>query len=927
MKKFFLLFSQPNENAHFVKRKKWGGLPYLCNGLFILSFTTGYCFANSDKVEFNPAFTSYKGSDISVDLSSFNDGNKIPSGTYNVDLFVNDELVMRNIVMFQSDGEGKSAQPCFEYKTLLLMGVDGSKLDPQKFSAKTSCIKIYDVIADASTRMDIGQLRLDVSIPQAMLKKQARGYVDPALWDEGIPAFLLGYDLNVYTLNQKYSGLSSNNGFATGIDGESISVINETYYRRSSDGNFIPSKDGNYMLNRDGRYVAVRPGSFTSNRQSRGYDNINAYLGLNSGINIGGWRLRNQGNVAWDRHAANASWTNLGSTASHDVSALKAQLMIGQTYTQGTFFDSTPFRGATLYSDERMQPDSMQGYAPVVRGIARTRARVELRQNGSLIYETTVSPGPFTINDLYSSGYAGDIVATVFEADGKVNSFTVPFASVPMLVRPGMDRWSFTGGQVNFQNIKTDGLDFIETTYQRGINNWLTFYGGIQASKGKAYQNILSGMAFNTSLGAFGTDISRSETEISDGKIAGNSYRVSYSKTFPSSETTFTLATYRYSNDGYLALSDAVLKRQESFHEKGITNDWSNKQRIQLTLSQNLGNQFGSLYFNGLRNTYWGDSGTSSTYQFGYSNTWRTVTFGVTAGRTYSSDYTSGRSRYENQLGLNIMMPLGEAYSSQTLTLSAQHDGNSGNTRRAGINGVFGEQNQYNYNASINYQNQGGDKTSFSAGSGWMAPYGNINGGVSYSQHFNQSSASISGGLIAHPGGVTLAPQLDVNSPVGIINAPDAEGAQITSGARTVVDRWGYAVATGLTPYRMNDVSLDPVGTSLDVEMETTRLQTAPRAGAVIPLSFATKTGRALLIYAKRPHNAPLPLGADVISTKGQTIGMVGQGGQIFVRTDNLNSKLLVKWGNETAQQCWLSYKVPETETSNKLSTFHSVCK
>lgn len=937
MKGLIYYFIKPVRHSIFIKKMEHWPLILLWKGFFILGFFPGFGLADSNKqsiiskpqeVEFNPAFTNNEGSGAPIDLSSFNNGNKIPSGTYNVDLFVNDGLVMRTSINFLSVEGHQSAQPCFQYETIVLMGVDVNKLDPLKVAPNTACIRIQDINDEASARMDIGQLRLDVSIPQEFMSRQARGYVNPQLWDQGEPALLLGYNINVYSVNQKYSGISSSQGVATGLDGATVSVVDKTYYRQNSDGSFVPSKDGNYMLSMDGRYIAVRPGSFISTRQKNGYDNVNAYLGLNSGFNIAGWRLRNQGNVAWDRQNARAEWTNIGTTASHDITALKAQIMLGQTYTQGMVFDSTPFRGVTIFSDERMQPDSMQGYAPVVRGVAKTRARVELRQNGSLIYETTVPPGPFTINDLYSSGYAGDIVATVFEADGEIHTFTVPFSSIPMLLRPGMDRWAFTGGQVYLQNVQEENLNFIETTYQRGINNWLTLYGGFQAANGADYKNVLAGMAVNTFIGAFGTDISRSETALEDGKLSGQSYRLSYSKTIPSSETTFTLATYRYSNSGYLSLSDAVLARTESRQRQWVGDGWRNKQRVQLTLSQNLGSEFGSLYFNGLRNTYWGDSGSTSTYQLGYSNTWRNVTYGITAGRTFTSNYASGGSRYENQLGLNIMIPLGGASSSsQTLTLSTQHDSNSGNSHRASINGVLGETNQYNYNASVNYQNLSGDKTSFSAGSGWMAPYANMNGGISYSEHYNQGSASIAGGVVAHQGGITLAPQIDVNSPVGIAYAPNAKGAHITSGARTEVDRWGYAVVTGLTPYRMNDVTLDPAGTSLEVELETTRLQTAPRAGAVIPLTFATKSGRALLIRATRPGKEPLPLGADVIDSKGQVMGMVGQGGQIFIRTDNPSGELLVKWGKEHSQHCHIAYNVPAAKTTKPMTTLYNVCK
>lgn len=889
-------------------------------------------------VEFNNAFM---GSDkaVSVDITRFERGNPVPPGTYNIDIFVNERLIVRQSIIFKEVDTSDIAQPCFNYDTLLEMGVDVNKLDENIVNPKSTCIFIQDLDPEASVNMDVGQLRLDVLIPQALMSRHARGYVNPQLWDEGIPALLIAYNFNAYAVNQKYnSSQSSMGGQAISNDGSPVTVQDGTYYSQKSDGSYTPNKNGTFMLSSDGHYVAVRPGSYTVSKHNQGYDNLNAYLGLNTGFNIAGWRLRNQGNAIWDRQSGQVQWTNIGTTISHDVTPLKAQATFGQTYTQGGIFDSTPFRGGTLFSDERMIPDSQQGYAPVVRGIAKTRARVELRQNGNLVYETNVAPGPFVIDDLYSTTYSGDILVTIFEADGGNHSFVVPNSSVPMLLRPGIGRWSLTGGQVNNQNSNDYKLSFLEGTYQRGINNWITLYGGLQVATGSQYTNTLAGIAFNTPAGAFSTDISHSKTKLWNVTNAGDSLKLSYSKTIPTSETTFTLASYRYSSGGYFSLSDAaiirnlsdVLQEQDSSNGRNTFSDWRNKQRIQLTLSQNLGGRYGSLYFNGLRNTYWGNSTGVATYQLGYSNSWHGMTYGITAGRTYTTNSSLEGSRFENQLGINIMIPLGlSSANAPTLTLATQHDGGTQNSSQASLNGVFGKNNQYNYNTTINHQNTGNDNTTVSGGLGWLAPYANLNGGASYSQHYTQSSLSASGGMVLHKAGVTFSPQLDLNSPIGLINAPNAQGATVTSGGTTHIDSRGYAVATGLSPYRMNDVTLDPTGTSMDVGLKTTRLLTAPRAGAVVPLAFETESGHALLIHAVDSAGRTLPMGADIFDNKRNLIGMVGQGGQIFVRTEERSGILQVRWGKEKSQRCHINYDISNFDSERKeaLVTLDSICK
>ncbi|MCM4344458.1 fimbria/pilus outer membrane usher protein, partial [Escherichia coli] len=82
----------------------------------------------------------------------------------------------------------------------------------------------------------------------------------------------------------------------------------------------------------------------------------------------------------------------------------RSRLTLGEDYTPSDIFDSVPFRGVMLGSDESMVPYNQREFAPVVRGIARTQARIEVRQNGYLIDSRTVAPGAFALTDLPLTG-------------------------------------------------------------------------------------------------------------------------------------------------------------------------------------------------------------------------------------------------------------------------------------------------------------------------------------------------------------------------------------------------------------------------------------------------------------------------------------------------------------------------------------------
>ncbi len=873
-------------------------------------------------MEFNNTFTSQR---QSVDISRFEKGNVILPGTYRVDIFVNDNRLAIDDVTFRAEDGSAQARPCFTSALLQQMGVDIAKLDPTIVTPQNTCIDIQQVSDEASARMDLSALRLDVSIPQASLTHAARGYVSSNLWEQGETAFLLGYSFNAYALQQTHDVAHASYGQAMGLDGTYVPVQNGTYYALAPNGTYVPSTSGNYALSPNGSYQAVRNGTYQPpGGGSRESTDVNAFLGLDLGLNVGGWRIRSQETAMWDQHTGTTQWHNIGTTANHDITAWKAQFTAGDGYTQGILFDTTPYRGISVYTDDRMLPDSQTGYAPVVRGVANTQARVEVRQGGNVLYETTVAPGPFVISDLYATGYGGDLTVTIHEADGSAHAFSVPYSAVPMLLRPGVDRWALTSGQVHETLLASSQPYFFEGTYQRGLNNWLTAYAGAQVTTGDLYKALLGGVAVNSPIGAVSLDITHSHANLPGSAPQwGDSVRLSYSKAIPSTNTTFALATFRYSNRGFLSLSDAVAARDMSTDHTGGTPDvsaWIHaKQRLQVVLNQNLGARYGSLYFTGSYNTYWNTQPNATTYQLGYNNGFRGISFGITASRTYSSSNLFAGRRYDNQFGLNLSIPLGKAFGhSSMLTASAMHDDTTGHSDRIGINGNFGADNQYDYNANASYADTGGSSTTASGSMGWQSAYGSFNAGYSWASRFQQTSISAAGGMVVHHGGMTLTPQLDLNSAIGIVEAPNAAGARISSSGQARVNDSGYAVATGLIPYRMNDVTLDPLGMSADVELQTTRLQTAPRAGAVVPLPVNTTSGRVVLIHALDPHGEPLPFGAQVIDATGKEVGSVAQSSRLMVRVKDDSGQLTVRWGDANEQQCRVSYRLPPSDNRSK---------
>ncbi|WP_158682287.1 fimbria/pilus outer membrane usher protein, partial [Cronobacter sakazakii] len=118
------------------------------------------------------------------------------------------------------------------------------------------------------------------------------------------------------------------------------------------------------------------------------------YANLTNGLNVGAWRYRNNSTLS-----NSEGWHSITNYVETAVHALKSELTIGDSSTPGDVFDSLLVRGVQLASDDDMLPDQLNGFAPIIRGIAKSNARVTVRENGYVVYQRSVPPGPFVIND------------------------------------------------------------------------------------------------------------------------------------------------------------------------------------------------------------------------------------------------------------------------------------------------------------------------------------------------------------------------------------------------------------------------------------------------------------------------------------------------------------------------------------------------
>lgn len=806
------------------------------------------------RVEFDASFlrgTSAHG----LDVSRFTQQNPVPPGEYESDIYVNKEWKGKTRLRFRGNSPGAMTVLCINDAVLRVLDLDATRL-PSDSNARqdnnTQCIPAAEAIPAARFDYRLDELRLDVDIAQIYVRQRPRGYINPDNWQTGVSTAFLNYDYN--------------------------------YYQTTASG-----------WNRT---------------------NTSRFLNLNGGINLGNWHYRHQGSLNWggmtsyydDAHRSRyRTYTNY---LQRDIPLLKSQIMAGDFTTNSVLFDSMSLRGVQLFSDDRMLPDSVRGYAPVVRGIAQSNALVSIRQNANLIYETTVPPGPFEIADLYPSSYGGDLHVTVTEASGSARTFTVPFNTLSRLLRPGRLKYQIAAGRLRFgQSTLKDRV--LQTSLQYGTTNWLTFNAGFTLNE--RFRSILLGGAFNTSLGAFGLDVISSRTAPGDGqRQSGLTWRASYSNFVASTKSNIALTATHYASSGYESILNAALRDNEDRWMRRFRYlPDRQKNQLQLTLNQPFSDNWGSAYLTAYASDYWNRSGRDTTVQAGYSNSYRHISYTLSFSR--SRDYYTAKS--SNNVFLSFSIPIGKT-GNHSLTTQAGSRSHEGAYVSSMLAGTVGSNNAYTYALTASHDS---GSTSSSMSGSYRSTYGLLGASAGIGNGYRQLGVSASGAAIVHPKGISFSEQ--VGNTFAIISAPGAEGARVASGSNARLDADGLAVVSYLNPYQINTVGIDPMGAGGNVDFDATSYQVIPRANSAMLVELKTKTGTGVLFQTTLPDGSFPPLGTDVLDEAGNSVGFVAQQGYVFVRGPKPAGVLLLRWGAAISAQCKAPYTLERATLSAKQST------
>lgn len=772
-----------------------------------------------------------EGAAADTDLSVFNQGGQLP-GSYKVEVVLNGVRVDYRTLLFTPEQDINGHQTLVPCITRAMLSEYGVKMKGLEVSEKEIRTGQFELsqIPGAKSDFLFYEQSLHLSIPQIFMKPGLKDIPPKTLWDNGIPAFLMNYRLGT-------------------------------------------------------RQSEMRGPSGRTSQYS--------WLWLSPGFNLGAWRLRND--TEWHQtKGIPGQWHSINTYMERGFNDINSRLTLGERNTSSVIFDSVPFRGVMLASDDRMVPSSQYMFAPVIRGIARTQARVEVKQNGYTVYNQIVAPGPFALADFNPTGSGGDFQVTVWEADGAPQVFTVPFQTPAVAVKEGYLRYSVMVGQYRSHDKWVIPAPVMESTAMYGLPGGFTLYGGLQASHHYQSPSVGVGMSMGD-WGALSADVTFSRGQLSGQEIMrGQSWRMRYSKEIVATNTYLSLVNFQFSQANYLTLSE-TLDSWRSDNAKNIFHGRrKRKSRTGLYVSQGIGN-WGYLHASAFHETYWNSHLHDTSFNAGYSIPF----YGMTLSLDWSMNRSGYRQRRNHITSLWLSVPLSRWVGGNTRASYRYTHASSGREiHSAGLNGdAFDQRLQW----SVDQRYKPGKEDSASDGDvylGWTGTYGKISGGYSYERNYRQRSVALEGGLIAHGHGVTLTQTLSETN--ALIEARGASGVKVSATPGIKTDYRGYTAQTYLNPYRENILSLDPASLPPDAEVGITDRKIIPTAGALIHAKFKTQTGAKAIIALINKDGSKVPFGSVVHAISSEDIeGIVDNNGKVYLSGLANEGKLTVSLKGE----------------------------
>ncbi|HZJ93502.1 MAG TPA: FimD/PapC C-terminal domain-containing protein, partial [Thiopseudomonas sp.] len=157
-----------------------------------------------------------------------------------------------------------------------------------------------------------------------------------------------------------------------------------------------------------------------------------------------------------------------------------------------------------------------------------------------------------------------------------------------------------------------------------------------------------------------------------------------------------------------------------------------------------------------------------------------------------------------------------------------------------------------------------------------------------------------------------------------ILEADNAQGAEILNRPGTYLNRFGQGLVPYVSPYEINSIRLSPKDTSLDVVLQQTQKELVPRGNTASIVRFKTETKRTMLLTVRTADSKPVPMSAEVFDAESNFLGFVTSNGRLFLEAKEDAATLSARWGNN---QCSFNYDIAQMDDAQFYRTQNVTCQ
>ena len=807
----------------------------VASGILFALCSGQFAFAAGEDIQFNTDVMDVKDRS-NIDLAQFSRAGYLMPGDYQLVVRINKaELPETTVSFIAPEGDPKGSAACVTKDITAEMGLKDSAAHELTWWHDGQCLDLAS-LPGTTAKADLGSGSLYINVPQAFLEYTAENWDPPSRWDNGVPGVMFDY------------GINATSNHAAG---------------------------GGQMQNLSGNGVA--------------------------GANLGPWRMRADWQARYDRNSEGGntrqSWDWSRYYAYRAITSLKAKLMLGENYLPSSMFDSFRFTGASLTTDDAQLPPNLRGYAPEVTGVAKTNAKVTVSQQGRVLYESTVSSGPFRIQDL-NDAVSGKLDVKVEEQDGTVQTFQVDTASIPYLTRPGLVRYKVAAGKPSDYDHHSEGTEFGTGEFSWGINNGWSMYGGGLFSGD--YNALALGLGRDLSiLGAVSLDVTESRATLPEqGTLQGGSYRLSYSKRFDKYDSQITFAGYRFSERNFMSMSQFLAAR---FHNSSLVGN--GKEMYTITLNKQLKGLNMSAYLNYGHQTYWDRAprdtwnGTLSSY------------FDVMSLKNLSLSVSATRTQLDGKNDDGVYVGLSIPWSNgASLSYNGQFGGGN-NSHGVSFYDQINDKNSYNLSANTT---SGGD----TGGSAYLTHEGDLaqmSVNASYqNNNYHAFGMSLQGGATATAHGAALHRSGGNGGTRMMVDTGGESGVPVRGyGATVNSNLFGKAVVADISSYYRSSVNVDLDALPDNIDATRSVVQDTLTEGAIGYRKFGIISGEKEMAVIKLADGSAPPFGASVTNSDAAQTGITGDDGSVWLTGIKPGGVMDVNWDGHSQCQIHLPKALP----------------